>query len=130
MRHLKLLALTAVLATFALPATSQQAQTGQNGGSMQGMQGMSNMQNMNPFQKDTMAAMDKMNKAMMQGMMDQDPDLAWMKSMAAHHQGAIDMAEAAIKNAKDEDVLKEARKTKEENEKSLKQLQAKIRKEK
>lgn len=125
MRHFKLLAITAMLAAFALPAASQQAQTGQNGGSMQGMQGMSNM---NPFQKDTMAAMDKMNKAMMQGMMDRDPGMAWMKSMAAHHQGAIEMSEIVLRHTKDPEITKEARKTVQENEKSLKELQAKIRK--
>ena len=40
------------------------------------------------------------------------------------------MSEAAIKHAKSEDVRKEARKAKEENEKSLRELQAKIKKEK
>ncbi|MFY9290050.1 MAG: DUF305 domain-containing protein [Methylorubrum rhodinum] len=120
-----------VTVAMALGTTASIAQQGQ-GGSMLDMKGMSSMdmKSMGPLQKSSMEAMDRMNKAMMQGLMDQDPDLAWMKSMAAHHQGAIDMAEAAIKNAKDEDVLKEARKTKEENEKSLKQLQAKIKKEK
>lgn len=119
-----------VTVAMALGTTASIAQQGQ-GGSMLDMKGMSSMdmKSMGPLQKSSMEAMDRMNKAMMQGLMDQDPDLAWMKSMAAHHQGAIDMAEAAIKNAKDEDVLKEARKTKEENEKSLKQLQAKIKKE-
>lgn len=117
-----------VTVAMALGTTASIAQQGQ-GGSMLDMKGM-DIKSMGPLQKSSMEAMDRMNKAMMQGLMDQDPDLAWMKSMAAHHQGAIDMAEAAIKNAKDEDVLKEARKTKEENEKSLKQLQAKIRKEK
>lgn len=121
----------AVSAAVVLGATASIAQQSP-GGSMSDMKGMSgmDMKNMGPLQKSSMEAMDRMNKAMMQGLMDQDPDLAWMKSMAAHHQGAIDMAEAAIKNAKDKDVLKEARKTKEENEKSLKQLEAKIRKEK
>lgn len=120
-----------VTVAMALGTTASIAQQGQ-GGSMLDMKGMSgmDMKSMGPLQKSSMEAMDRMNKAMMQGLMDQDPDLAWMKSMAAHHQGAIDMAEAAIKNAKDEDVLKEAHKTKEENEKSLKQLQAKIKKEK
>lgn len=134
MRHSLLLPMTAILVALALPATAQQAQTGQQGGSMQGMQmqgmqGMPDMQNMNPFQKDTMAAMQKMNQAMMQGMMDPDPGMAWMKSMAAHHQGAIDMSEIVLKHSKDADVAKEARKTAQENEKDLKELQAKIRKE-
>ena len=36
--------------------------------------------------------MDRMNQAMMQGMMDPDPAKAWMKSMAAYHRGAIEMS--------------------------------------
>jgi len=76
-----------------------------------------------------MSAMDKMNKSMMEGMMDADPEMAWMKSMAAHHQGAIDMSEALLKNTKDTDTAKEARKTLQQNEKDLKELQAKMKKE-
>ncbi|MEE9483352.1 MULTISPECIES: DUF305 domain-containing protein [Methylobacterium] len=112
----------AIMAPGAMPSFAQ----GGQGASMSDM----NMKNMGPLQKASMEAMDKMNKAMMQGMMDPDPDLAWMKGMAAHHQGAVDMSEAAIKHSKDETVVKEARKTKEENEKSLREIQAKIRKEK
>lgn len=112
----------AIMAPGAMPSFAQ----GGQGASMANM----DMKNMGPLQKASMEAMDKMNKAMMQGMMDPDPDLAWMKGMAAHHQGAVDMSEAAIKHSKDETVVKEARKTKEENEKSLREIQAKIRKEK
>ena len=134
MRHVSLLPIATVLLGFALPAVAQQAQTGQGAGSMPGMQmqggqGMSGMQNMNPFQKETMAAMDKMNKAMMDGMKDSDPGMAWMKSMAAHHQGAIDMSDIVLKHTKDADVTREARKTAQDNEKALKELQAKMRKE-
>ncbi|KIU27450.1 hypothetical protein SR39_29820 [Methylobacterium radiotolerans] len=111
-----------LVALLATPALAQQ------GGSMSGMSGMSDMKNMTPAQKDQMAAMDKMNKAMMEGMMDPDPGLAWMKSMAAHHQGAIDMSEAVLKHTKDEEVRKEARKTAQENEKALKELEAKLKK--
>ncbi|AWN42556.1 DUF305 domain-containing protein [Methylobacterium durans] len=113
-----------ILASGAVASSAQD-----HGGSMSSMKGM-DMKNMSPLQKDSMAAMDKMNQAMMQGMMDPDPGIGWMKGMAAHHQGAIDMSDAALKHAKDADVQKEARKTKEENEKSLRELQAKIRKEK
>ncbi|MBK3401629.1 DUF305 domain-containing protein [Methylorubrum populi] len=112
----------AIMAPGAMPSFAQ----GGQGASMSDM----DMKNMGPLQKASMEAMDKMNKAMMQGMMDPEPDLAWMKGMAAHHQGAVDMSEAAIKHSKDETVVKEARKTKEENEKSLREIQAKIRKEK
>ena len=112
----------AIMAPGAMPSFAQ----GGQGASMSDM----DMKNMGPLQKASMEAMDKMNKAMMQGMMDPDPNLAWMKGMAAHHQGAVDMSEAAIKHSKDETTVKEARKTKEENEKSLREIQAKIRKEK
>ena len=128
-----------LLVLGGLPAAAQQAPA--SGGSMQGMsdksmQGMSDKsmqgmsdKNMNPFQKDAMSAMDKMNKSMMQGMMDADPEMAWMKCMAAHHQGAIDMSEALLKNTKDGETAKEARKTIQQNEKDLKELQAKMKKE-
>ncbi len=114
-----------LLVVGSLPAVAQQAQTTPSGGSMQGMSD----KNMNPFQKDAMSAMDKMNKSMMQGMMDADPEMAWMKGMAAHHQGAIDMSEALLKNTKDGETAKEARKTIQQNEKDLKELQAKMKKE-
>ena len=118
------LSLAALLA-LAVPAVAQQAQTG---GSMPGMQGMSDMKAMTAYQQETMASMEKMNKAMQQGMMDPDPSMAWMKSMAAHHQGAVDMSEIVLKHTKDEEVRKEARKTIQENEKSLNELNAKMKK--
>ena len=40
--------------------------------------------------------------AMMQGMMHEDPDVAFACSMIAHHQGAIDMARLQLKFGKDE----------------------------
>ena len=117
-------------ASSVVPVMAQQGQSG----SMSDMKGMDmkgmDMKNMGPMQKESMAAMDKMNKAMMEGMMDSNPDLAWLKSMAAHHQGAVDMSEIALKHIKDEDVRKEARKAMEENEKSIKEVNMKIKKEK
>ncbi|WP_410055152.1 DUF305 domain-containing protein [Microvirga sp. Mcv34] len=107
---------------------------GMQGGSMQGMQGQSaqgmqgmTMQNMNQVQQEFHASMQKMNQEMMQGMMDPDPGKAWMKQMIAHHQGAVEMSEIVLKHSKDDDVVKEARKTKEQNEKDMKELQAELR---
>lgn len=117
-------------ATLALVALTSNAQA-QNSNSMPGMtmQGSSKTSDMqSPVQKEFMAASDKMNKGMMEGMMDSDPGRSWMKQMAAHHQGAIDMSDVVLKNTKDADVLKEARKTKEDNERALKELQAKMKK--
>lgn len=117
--------MAAILLALGLPAFAQQGQSAPPSGSTQGMAG----HKMNPFQKDAMAVMDKMNKVMMDGMMDPDPAMAWMKSMAAHHQGAIDMSEVVLKHTKDADAAKEARKTVQQNEKDLKELQAEMKKE-
>ena len=129
------------LLAFVLSAASivpVMAQQGQSG-SMSDMKGMDakgmdakgmDMKNMTPMQKESMAAMDKMNKAMMDGMMESDPERAWLKSMAAHHQGAVDMSDIALKHIKDESVLKVAKKTKEENEKSIKEVNMTMKKEK
>lgn len=117
---------------IALPAVAQQGQSGA-GGSMSGMQMQGtqpmNMDKMSAAQKEFHAAMQKMNNDMMQGMMDSDPGMSWMKQMIAHHQGAVDMSDIVLKHTKDADVIKEARKTKEQNEKDLKELQAKLKKE-
>jgi uncharacterized protein (DUF305 family) len=110
----------------ALTPAVAQAQSNHNMSHMQGMQ-MSGMQNMGPAQHEMMASMDRMNKNMMQGMMDPDPGRAWMKSMAAHHQGAIDMSRIIMRHTKNQQVLREARKTADENQRSLRDLQAKMR---
>ena len=106
----------------ATPALAQHSQMG--GMAMPGMQGM---QNMGPAQKELSAAMDRMNQAMMQGMMDPDPAKAWMKSMAAHHQGAIEMSQIIMRHTKNAEVLAEARKTVDDNQRALAELQAKMR---
>ena len=100
----------------------------QQGGSMSSMSGMdrSHMQNMTPTQREMMEVMQKMDRDMMQGMMDPDPGQAWMKSMAAHHQGAIDMSVMIQHHTKNPKVLAEARKTAAENRKSLAELRAKM----
>lgn len=116
-----------LVATLGTGVVAQaQSSNSMPGMTMQDSQKMSNMQS--PVQKEFMAASDKMNKGMMDGMMDPDPGKSWMKQMAAHHQGAIDMSDVVLKNTKDAEVLKEARKTKEDNEKALKELQAKMKK--
>ena len=60
--------------------------------------------------------MISMNGPMMQGMMAGDPDVAWICAMIPHHQGAIDMAQAGLKDADS------AERTIEEQEKSIEEL--------
>jgi len=47
------------------------------------------------------AAMDRMHGPMMQGIVNADPDRAFVLGMIPHHQGAIDMAEIVMKFGKD-----------------------------
>lgn len=51
-----------------------------------------------------MKAMDDMHKPMMDGIMEQDPDVAFVKGMIPHHQGAIDMAKIELKYGKDPEI--------------------------
>jgi uncharacterized protein (DUF305 family) len=112
---------------IANPAVSQQAPMSPSPATA-GTKNM-NMDRMGAAHKEFHAVMEKMNQAMMQGMMDPDPGMSWMKQMIAHHEAAVEMSDIVLKHTKNEDVRKEARKTKEENEKGLKQLQAKMKKE-
>ncbi|WP_207765842.1 CopM family metallochaperone [Pleomorphomonas carboxyditropha] len=47
------------------------------------------------------AAMDRMHGPMMSGIADPDPDVAFVRGMIPHHQGAIDMAETVLEFGKD-----------------------------
>jgi uncharacterized protein (DUF305 family) len=86
----------------------QMMQTGMQGNMpMQG--GMSqNMPMMKGGMSDdmaaNMAAMSKMDAPMMQAMQSSDPDVAFVKGMIPHHQGAIDMAKVVLQYGKDDKV--------------------------
>lgn len=72
--------------------------------------------------RELLAAMQKMNPPMMMGMMAEDPELAFLCSMIPHHQGAVDMARAALKHTKDDTVRHAAEKTIKENEDGIKEM--------
>lgn len=116
-RLLSMMSIAAATVT-ATPALAQHSQM--DGMAMPGMQGM---QNMGPAQKELSAAMDRMNQAMM----DPDPAKAWMKSMAAHHRGAIEMSQIIMRHTKNAEVLAEARNIVDDNQRALAELQAKMR---
>ena len=88
----------------------------------QAMQGMGGQ--MTETQKGLQRAMMSMNGPMMQGMMAGDPDVAWVGAMIPHHQGAIDMARAALKGADNAESKRLAEKTIGEQEKSIQELVA------
>lgn len=66
----------------------------------------------------------KSHDAMMQGIMDSDPDVAFAKGMIPHHQGAIDMANTELKMGKDKEMLQLAKQIKSAQDPEIKQMQA------
>ena len=57
---------------------------------------------MKDHQKAAMGGMMTMDSNMMQGMMKDDADVAFVCGMIAHHQGAIDMANVELKYGDDD----------------------------
>ena len=54
--------------------------------------------------REYMKAMDDMHGPMMRGVMDADPDTAFVRGMLWHHRGAVDMAKIQLKYGKDPDL--------------------------
>ena len=87
---------------------------------MQSMDGM--MAKLGQTQRALNEAMMKMEPGMMQGMMAQDPDVAWACSMIPHHQGALDMSRAVLSGGQDPEIKKMAEKTIREQQKDIAEL--------
>jgi uncharacterized protein (DUF305 family) len=60
------------------------------------------MESMTEAQRANMERMMETMPAMHEGMMNEDPDIAFACGMIAHHQGAIDMAEVQLEYGEDE----------------------------
>jgi len=56
--------------------------------------------------QEYMKVMDAMHGPMMKGIMDPDPDTAFVKGMLPHHEGAVDMAKIQLKYGKDPELRK------------------------
>ena len=58
------------------------------------------------FTKAYVDAMEEMHGPMMEGVMAEDPDVAFILGMIPHHQGAIDMAKVQLEYGKDPEIRK------------------------
>jgi uncharacterized protein (DUF305 family) len=88
----------AFLAMMVAPAAAQDAHAGHDM-SAEGMAGEMTMgmtHEMDQAHMDLMAGMDETNKQMMDSMMIEDIDVAFVCAMIPHHQGAINMAKAEL----------------------------------
>lgn len=56
--------------------------------------------------RDYIKAMDTMHEPMMEGIMDENPDAAFVRGMIPHHEGAIEMAKIQLKHGKDPELRK------------------------
>jgi uncharacterized protein (DUF305 family) len=73
--------------------------------------------------KAYVAAMDAMHGPMMDAVKDGDPDVAFVKGMIPHHQGAIAMAKVVLQHGKDEQVKKWASDVIREQEREINEMQ-------
>ncbi len=108
------LAVTTLLAATSSAAFSQEnplpQQCRQDGaGQMAGMDTPKmDASGMDEAHQAYMASMTTMEPAMMEGIKAKDADVAFICGMIAHHQGAIDMAEAELKYGDNADAKKKA----------------------
>jgi uncharacterized protein (DUF305 family) len=78
--------------------------------------------------KAYLEAMDKMHGPMMDGARDPNPDVAFVKGMIPHHQGAIEMARIVLRYGKDEQTKKLAMDVIREQEREIGEMQAWLKK--
>ena len=74
--------------------------------------------------KAYMAANDKMHGPMMEAAKESDPDVAFVKGMIPHHQGAIEMAKVVLQYGKDEQAKKWANDVIREQLREIDEMQA------
>lgn len=88
-------------ATFAVSAANAQMTNG-------GQTAMAHHDNHqmadSPATAEFEQAMEEMHGPMMEGIMAQDPDVAFVKGMIPHHEGAIAMAQTILKYGKDPEI--------------------------
>ena len=114
----------------------QQATGGATQGGMQGHGSQGHGAHGSPTQagsqseatKAYAAAVEKMHDPMMQGILDPDADVAFVKGMIPHHQSAIDMARIVLQHGKDDQAKKWANDVVREQEHEIAEMHAWLKK--
>ena len=70
------------------------------------------------------SAMERMHGPMMEGVRDPDADVAFVRGMIPHHQGAIDMARVVLQHGRDEQARKWATDVIREQAREIAEMQA------
>jgi uncharacterized protein (DUF305 family) len=99
----------------------QQMMRGRMGGAMPGMQAPPASQS--GAAKAYMDAAERMHGPMMEGLRASDPDVAFVRGMIAHHQGAVDMAKIVLQYGKDDQTKKWANDIIREQEREIAEMQ-------
>lgn len=81
-----------------------------------------------PANKALIKAMEKMHQPMMDGIMNPEPDMAFVLGMLPHHQGAVDMAKVELRYGKDPTLRQLAEHIINEQEDQMKVMQNWIKK--
>lgn len=105
------------------------AQSSHGHNASDGQSSMKMMDTMMPKPDDTASTKDfkEAHMRMMKTMdvpFSGDPDVDFRRHMIPHHQGAIDMAEVALKHARDADTKKMAQKIIDDQKKEIAEMQA------
>lgn len=74
--------------------------------------------------KAYMEAIDRMHGPMAEGIRASDPDVAFVRGMIAHHQGAIDMAKVVLQHGKDDQAKKWANDALREQQREMQEMEA------
>jgi uncharacterized protein (DUF305 family) len=78
--------------------------------------------------KAYLESVEKMHAPMMQGMQAADPDVAFVRGMIPHHQGAIDMAKVLLQYGKDPQTRKWANDVIREQQREISEMEAWLKK--
>jgi uncharacterized protein (DUF305 family) len=113
---------TIVMLGLALPGFAQ------SGHQQHGAAGAPATQAQSEASKAYMAANDKMHGPMMEAAKESDPDVAFVKGMIPHHQGAIEMAKVVLQYGKDEQAKKWANDVIREQQREIDEMQAWLKK--